>query len=151
MSKVFEKTFHVGWAHVDFNGHLGNTSFLNLAVDVRMFFFAENGFSVSEFQRLRFGPVIMKDEITYFKEMYMLDKIRITFQNAGLSEDATRFRLRNDFFREDGKMAASLTTNGGWLGFDTRKLVVPPRKLANAMRNLARTDDFEVLGSSIKN
>ena len=151
MSKIFEKTFHVGWAHVDFNGHLGNTSFLDLAVDVRMFFFAENGFSVSEFQRLRFGPVIMKDEITYFKEMYMLDKIRITFQNAGLSEDATRFRLRNDFFREDGKMAASLTTNGGWLGFDTRKLVVPPKKLANAMRNLARTEDFEVLRSSIKN
>ena len=150
MSKVFEKTFHVGWAHVDFNGHLGNTSFLNLAVDVRMFFFAENGFPVSEFQRRRFGPVIMRDEITYFKEMYMLDKIRITFQNAGMSEDATRFRLRNDFFREDGKMAASLTTTGGWLGFDTRKLVVPPKKLANAMRNLARTEDFEVLQSSIK-
>ena len=151
MSGIFEKTFHVGWAHVDFNGHLGNTSFLNLAVDVRMFFFAENGFPVSEFQRRRFGPVIMKDEITYFKEMYMLDKIRITFQNAGMSEDATRFRLRNDFFREDGKLAASLTTTGGWLGFDTRKLVVPPRKLANAMKNLSRTEDFEVLGSSIKN
>ena len=150
MSGIFEKTFHVGWAHVDFNGHLGNTSFLNLAVDVRMFFFAENGFPVSEFQRLRFGPVIMKDEITYFKEMYMLDKIRITFQTAGLSEDATRFRLRNDFFREDGKLAASLTTTGGWLGFETRKLVVPPKKLANAMRNLARTEDFEVLRSSIK-
>ena len=150
MSGIFEKTFHVGWAHVDFNGHLGNTSFLNLAVDVRMFFFAENGFPVSEFQRRRFGPVIMKDEITYFKEMYMLDKIRITFQSAGLSEDATRFRLRNDFFREDGKLAASLTTIGGWLGFDTRKLVVPPKKLANAMKNLARTEDFEVLRSSIK-
>jgi acyl-CoA thioester hydrolase len=150
MSQIFEKTFHVGWAHVDFNGHLGNTSFLDLAVDVRMFFFAENGFPVSEFQRQRFGPVIMKDEITYFKEMYMLDKIRITFQCAGLSENATRFRLRNDFFREDGKLAASLTTTGGWLSFDTRKLVVPPKKLANAMRNLARTEDFEVLQSSIK-
>lgn len=151
MSGIFEKTFHVGWAHVDFNGHLGNTSFLDLAVDVRMFFFAENGFPVSEFQRQRFGPVIMKDEITYFKEMYMLDKIRITFQCAGLSEDATRFRLRNDFFREDGKLAASLTTTGGWLGFETRKLVVPPKKLARAMKNLARTEDFEIIKSSINN
>jgi acyl-CoA thioester hydrolase len=40
MSQIFEKTFHVGWGNVDFNGHLGNTSFLDLAVDVRMFFFA---------------------------------------------------------------------------------------------------------------
>ena len=150
MSQIYEKTFHVGWANVDFNGHLGNTSFLDLAVDVRMFFFAENGFPVSEFQRLRFGPVIMKDEITYFKEMYMLDKIRITFQGAGLSEDATRFKIRNDFFREDGKLAASLTTTGGWLGYETRKLIVPPKTLAKAMQSLVRTDDFEVIPSSIK-
>ncbi len=150
MSQIYEKTFHVGWANVDFNGHLGNTSFLDLAVDVRMFFFAENGFPVHEFQRLRFGPVIMKDEITYYKEMYMLDKIRITFQGAGISEDAMRFRLRNEFFREDGKLAASLTTDGGWLSFETRKLIVPPKKLVSAMRNLGRTDDFEVLQSSVK-
>ena len=60
MSQIFEKTFHVGWANVDFNGHLGNTSFMDLAVDVRMFYFAENGFPIQEFQRQRFGPVSQK-------------------------------------------------------------------------------------------
>ena len=151
MEKVFEKTFHVGWANVDFNGHLGNTSYLNLAVDVRMFFFAENGFPIQEFQRQRFGPVILKDEISYFKEMYMLDKIRITFLGAGISEDASKFRIRNEFFREDGKLAARLTTTGGWLSLETRKLIVPPPNLADVMKSLARTDDFEVLQSIIKN
>ncbi|HEX8197377.1 MAG TPA: thioesterase family protein, partial [Pyrinomonadaceae bacterium] len=142
MEKVFEKTFHVGWANVDFNGHLGNTSYLNLAVDVRMFFFAENGFPIQEFQRQHFGPVILKDEISYFKEMYMLDKIRITFLGAGISEDASKFRIRNEFFREDGKLAARLTTTGGWLSLETRKLIVPPQNLADVMKSLARTDDF---------
>ena len=151
MEKVFEKTFHVGWANVDFNGHLGNTSYLNLAVDVRMFFFTENGFPIQEFQRQRFGPVILKDEISYFKEMYMLDKIRITFLGAGISEDASKFRIRNEFFREDGKLAARLTTTGGWLSLETRKLIVPPQNLADVMKSLARTDDFEVLQSIIKN
>lgn len=150
MSQIFEKTFHVGWGNVDFNGHLGNTSFLDLAVDVRMFFFAENGFPVQEFQRQRFGPVILKDEIEYFKEMYLLDKIRITFQGAGLSEDASRFRIRNEFFREDGKLSARLTTAGGWLSFETRKLIVPPKELADVMKTLARTEDFEVFPSIIK-
>jgi acyl-CoA thioester hydrolase len=150
MSQIFEKTFHVGWGNVDFNGHLGNTSFLDLAVDVRMFFFAENGFPVQEFQRQRFGPVILKDEIEYFKEMYLLDKIRITFQGAGLSEDASRFRIRNEFFREDGKLSARLNTTGGWLSFETRKLIVPPKELIGVMKKLARTDDFEVFPSIIK-
>ncbi|HEX8370574.1 MAG TPA: thioesterase family protein [Pyrinomonadaceae bacterium] len=150
MSAVFEKTFHVGWGNVDFNGHLANTSFLDLAVDVRMFYFAENGFPVREFQRRGFGPVVLKDEIEYFKELYMLDEVRITFQGAGLSEDASRFRIRNEFFREDGRLSARLTTNGGWLSFEKRKLIVPPKDLADAMRSLVRTDDFEVFESSIK-
>jgi acyl-CoA thioester hydrolase len=150
MSGIFEKTFHVGWAHVDFNGHLGNTSYLDLAVDVRMFFFTENGFSVQEFQRQRFGPVILRDEIAYYKEFFLLDQIRITFQTAGLSDDASRFRIRNEFFRADGKLAARLDTTGGWLGFETRKLIVPPKELADAMKSLVRTDDFENLQSSIK-
>lgn len=150
MSQIFEKTFHVGWANIDFNGHLGNTSFMDLAVDVRMFFFSENGFSAQEFQRQRFGPVILKDEIEYYKEMFLLDKIRITFQTAGLSEDASRFILRNEFFREDGKKSAKLTTSGGWLDLDKRKLIVPPKELVDAMRSLERTEDFEVLPSIIK-
>jgi acyl-CoA thioester hydrolase len=150
MSGIFEKTFHVGWAHVDFNGHLGNTSYLDLAVDVRMFFFTENGFSVQEFQRQRFGPVILRDEIEYYKEFFLLDQIRITFQTAGLSDDVSRFKIRNEFFRADGKRAARLDTTGGWLGFETRKLIVPPPALADAMKSLVRTDDFEVLQSSIK-
>jgi acyl-CoA thioester hydrolase len=150
MSEIYEKTFHVGWAQVDFNGHLGNTSYMDLAVDVRMFFFAENGFPIQEFQRRRFGPVILKDEIEYFREFHLLDPIRITFQAAGLSEDVTRFRIRNEFYRADGKLAARLTTVGGWLDLDKRKLIVPPENLATVMKNLARTDDFEVLPSSIK-
>ena len=150
MSQIYEKTFHVGWANVDFNGHLGNTSFMDLAVDVRMFFFTENGFSAKEFQRQRFGPVILKDEIEYYKEMYLLDSIRITFQGAGISDDASRFKIRNEFFREDGKLAARLNTTGSWLDLDKRKLIMPPIELAAAMRSLARTDDFEVLQTIIK-
>lgn len=150
MSEIFEKTFHVGWGNVDFNGHLANTAFLDLAVDVRMFFFAENGFSIQEFQRQRFGPVVLKDEIEYYKEMYMLDKIRITFQSAGLSEDASRFRIRNEFFREDGRLSARLTTTGGWLSFETRRLILPPKELADAMKSLVKTDDFEEIQSKFK-
>ena len=150
MSEIFEKTFHVGWGDVDFNGHMGNTSYLDLAVDVRMFFFAENGFPISEFRRLGFGPVVLKDEIEYYKELYMLDRVRITLQCAGLREDATRFRLRNEFYRADGRLAARLTTNGGWLDFQARKLTAPPDKLADLMRSISRADDFEVLPPSVK-
>ena len=150
MSGIFEKTFHVGWAHVDLNGHLGNYSYLSLAIDVRMFFFAENGFSAAEFQRQKIGPVVFKDEIEYYKEFHLLDPIRITFEGAAMSEDATHFRIRNDFYRADGRLAARLNSTGGWLDLERRKLTRPPEALAAAMRNLRRTDDFEILQTVIK-
>jgi acyl-CoA thioester hydrolase len=150
MEPVFEKTFHVGWAHIDMNGHLGNTSYIDLALDVRMFFFAEHGFPVEEFRRQSFGPVIFKDEMEYYREFHLLDRIRITFQAAGMSEDGSQFRLRNDVFRADGRLAARLTSVGGWLDLERRKLRVPPDGLLATMKDLAPTEDYTILPTVIK-
>ena len=44
----YTKEFLAGWATMDINGHMANTSYLDLAADVRMAFFAEHGFPPSE-------------------------------------------------------------------------------------------------------
>ncbi|HMO82263.1 MAG TPA: thioesterase family protein [Pyrinomonadaceae bacterium] len=150
MSEIFEKTFHVGWADVDLNGHLRNTAYIDLAVDVRLFYFEANGFPVSEFNRQRFGPVMMRDEIDYRREVQLLETIRVNLLLDGVSQDVSRFRLRQDIVKSDGSLAAKLVSTGGWLSFDTRKLIVPPPQVAEMWSNLTRTEDFEELPSSIK-
>ena len=37
----YAKEFLAGWGTMDFNGHLANTAYLNLAADVRLAFFAD--------------------------------------------------------------------------------------------------------------
>ena len=76
--------------------------------------------------------------------------MRVTMTLAGASEDGTRFRIRNEFFREDGKLVARVTSTGGWLDLSVRKLVVPPEGLVEALRGLVRSEDFEPLPSSLK-
>jgi acyl-CoA thioester hydrolase len=115
-----------------------------------MMFFAENGFPMEELMRRRIGPVVMKDEVEYFKEVRLLDPLRVTLLSAGLAEDGSRFSLRNEFWREDGKLIARVTSTGGWLDLATRRLVLPPEALLTAMRSLSPTEDFQVLASSIK-
>lgn len=61
-----------------------------------------------------------------------------------------RFRLENEFFREDGSLAARVTSTGGWLDLAARKLVVPPPQLLAVMNSLPRSAPFEVLPSSLK-
>ncbi|AOE83863.1 thioesterase [Pseudomonas sp. TCU-HL1] len=57
---------------MDFNSHMRNTAYLDKSADVRMMYFAHRGFPMSEFRRLRLGPVVMKDEIEYFRECHLL-------------------------------------------------------------------------------
>lgn len=147
---MYTKTLYAGWADMDFNSHMRNTAYLDKAADVRMMFFAENGFPVQEFSRLKVGPVIMKDEVEYRSEVGLLQEIRVTLACAGLSDDGSRFVLRNEILRPDGKLCARVTSAGGWLDLGARKLVAPPPALLSTMSSLDRTDDFAMLPSSIK-
>jgi len=58
--------------------------------------------------------------------------------------------LRNEFVREDGKCAARVTSMGGWMDLGVRKLTTPPDKLAEVLHALVKSDDFQVLDSSIR-
>lgn len=139
---MFTRTFHVGWGDLDANAHMKNIAYLDKAVDVRMMYFQEQGFPMSEFERLQIGPVVMRDEIDYYREFRLLESITITLSVAGLNSDVSRFRLRNELYRADGQLAARLTSLIGWLDLTKRKLTIPPANLAVALRNLTRSEDF---------
>ena len=141
----FERTLYARWGDMDFNGHMKNTAYLDAGADVRMMYFAEHGFSMREFERLRFGPVITRDELVYYRELRLLEPVRVTLEADGLSEDGMRFRLRNEFFREDGQKAASVTSSGGWLDLDARRLKPPPEELKRLLEMLPRTASFGYL------
>jgi len=113
-------------------------------------FFAENGFPVDEFSRLRLGPAVMKDEVEYRREVNLLQQITVTLAIAGHAEDGSRYVLRNEILQTDGTLCARVTSTGGWLHLAQRKLVVPPEALHRAMRSLPQTSDYTVLPSSVK-
>lgn len=145
MAQHFTRRFHVRWGDMDFNAHMRNTAYLDTSADLRMMYFEAHGFTMREFEKAQLGPVITKDELEYFRELRLLEPIDVSLALAGLSDDGSRFRLRNEFFNQAGKLAARVTSTGGWLSLATRTLTPPPEALANLLRSLARTDDFEAI------
>ncbi len=100
---MYSKTLYAGWGDMDFNSHMRNTAYLDKAADVRQMFLMEHGFPIEEFMRLRIGPVVMKDELEYFKEVGLQQQITVTYALAGHAEDGSRFLLRHEIFRPDGQ------------------------------------------------
>jgi len=147
---MYQKRVLAGWGDMDFNSHMRNTAYLDKSADLRMLYFSENGFPMSEFLRLKIGPVIMKDEIEYFREVHLLEEIVADLALAGLAEDGSRLSVRNGFFRSDGKPVATVNSIVGWLDLSIRKLVPAPAALLSVLREMPRTDDFQTLPSSVR-
>lgn len=138
----YVKQFLAGWGTMDFNGHLANTAYLNLAADVRMAFFAEHGFPPDEFRRLAIGPVIRKEELEYFREVRLHDTVTVSYAALAMSADGARFVLENDIWSPGGERAAVVRSTGGWLDLRARKLVAPPPALLAALSQVPRAASF---------
>jgi acyl-CoA thioester hydrolase len=142
---TFEQRFQVGWGHFDSDARTRNIAYVDLAASVRLAYLAAAGFSINSFARMLFGPVIRLEELEYFHEPQMMDQVRVTLLLAGLSEDGSQFRLRNEFWSERGTLVARLTSLGGWIELRLRRYIVPPLDLVAALHALDRTVDFECL------
>lgn len=138
----YRREFIAGWGTMDFNGHMANTAYLDLAADVRMAFFAEHGFPPSEFRRLAIGPVIQKDEVEYFREVGLHDTVTVTYALLAMSADGSRFVIENEFWTPGGERAGRVRSTGGWLDLRARKLVAPPAALLAAFAQAPRAPGF---------
>ena len=88
-----------------------------------------------EFEDRRIGPVILRDELEYFRELRLLEPVRVTLSAREIAEDG-RFVLINEFFRQDGTRCARVTSNGAWLDLDRRKITPPPDELRRLLEQL---------------
>ena len=142
MNGRYAKEFLAGWGTMDFNGHMANTAYLNLAADVRVAFFAEHGFPPGEFRRLGLGPVMRKDELEYFREVGLYDSVTVTYAVLAMSPDGARFVVENEIWSAAGERAATVRSTGGWLDLRVRKLVAPPPALLAAFAAVPRAPGF---------
>ena len=146
MGAAFQMPFHARWADMDFNAHMRNTAFLEVAADCRIRYFDEGGFTMRAFERWEIGPVVTRDQVEYSGEMRLLETGVVDLQLAGLNHDASRFRLRNTLRRDrDGTRVAVVTTSGAWLNLASRSPTPPPADLLRLLEALPRTLDFAVL------
>ena len=138
----YAKEFLAGWGAMDFNGHMANWAYLNLAADVRMAFFAEHGFPPGELRRLALGPVMRKNELEYFHEVGLHETVTVTYAALAMSPDGARFVVENEIWSAAGERAATVRSSGGWLDLRERKLVAPPTDLLAVFQHVPRAPGF---------
>lgn len=146
----FECRFEVRWSDLDGNRHVRGSAYSDYATHTRFRLLTSHGFDQARLEAMRFGPVMMREEIRYRREVLFGDSLVVNVRCAGLSTDGSQWRVHQEVVRSDGRVAAVLTIQGGWLDLDSRKLIVPTAALTSILQALPRTPDYEELPSLLR-
>jgi acyl-CoA thioester hydrolase len=142
---AFSKTFHVRWSDCDANGHMRNTAYSELAIEVRIAWLAEHGYSWERFLANKMGPVLLHENIDYLREVRLGETLEVDIAVLGLSPDGARFKFEHDIWLPGRKKAARIVIAGGWMDLELRKLRLPPDDLARVLHDAPRAEGFEEL------
>jgi len=139
------RRFAVRWSDADANGHVRHTVYPELSVEVRLAWLAEGGWDWKRFERDRIGPVLLREEIDYRREVGLNGSVVIDLEAAGLSPDGGRWKIRHTVRKDDGEVAAAVLVLGGWIDLEARRLVVAPPGLLELLLAAPRASDFAEL------
>lgn len=133
--------FHFRWADLDPNGHIRHSVYADLAAQTRLGFLSAAGFGLREFAALGLGPILLREDVRYLKELHLDDEVSVEALVSGLTPDGARWHLHHTFTRQrDGAVVATIAVEGAWFDLRTRRVAPPPLALADAMRAAPRHD-----------
>ena len=145
---MFLKEFEIRWNDFDANRHLANITYLSYASETRMAFLNHVGLSHKYLHDKSIGPVVFNEQLFYFKEVMPDDKIRVSFELAGMSEEGTFFSFEHNFYNSNGQNVARCEMMGAWMNLKTRKLSSLPKELLVDFSSSNKTIDFKTLTAS---
>ncbi len=141
----FHRSFQLRWSDADANGHVRHTVYPELGAEARLAWLAEVGYDWRRFQEIGLGPVLLREEIEYRREVGLGEQVEVDLEVLALSPDGGRWRIRHTVSRASGEVAARVVVTGGWLDLAKRKLVVAPEALLAVLRDGPRAAEFEEL------
>jgi len=139
---TYQHTFSTKWADFDPNRHMRHSAYNDYAAEVRVRFFADHGFSINEFAKLNIGPILFKEETSFFKEINISENIRVSMTLEAASKDLERWRFKHNIYNQKGDLAAEVKVYGAWIDLLKRKLTSPPATFIDIFKDLSKTADF---------
>lgn len=132
----------IRWADIDANHHLRHSVYNDFGAQARIECLAKYGLTMEHMHALKIGPIIFREECIFRKEVRATDQLTISVAVSKLRVDFSRFSFRHEIVRSDNTLCATLNLDGAWMDTQTRKLTIPPKEIAEMMKDFPKTEDF---------
>jgi len=139
----FQVTFKTKWADFDPNRHMRHTAYNDYAAEGRVCFFKEKGFDIDKMEASNIGPILFKEETSFYREISIGEDLVVEIFLRGTSANAERWKIMTHIYKQNGVLAAEVNVFGAWIDLTKRKLTVPPAMMINVFNQLEKTENFE--------
>ena len=144
---TFSQDYKVNWENLDPNQHMRGSVMVDYAVNTQFLWL---GISQQRYAELGYAPIASSMEVRFHREATLGDTVRDTPVIVAMSADGSRWRVRHSFVKNGGEKLGSITLEGSWLNWNSRKAVAPSQDVLQALNALQRSSDFVELRSLIR-
>jgi len=140
---IYKHIFSTRWADFDPNRHMRHTAYSDYAAEIRVRFFMEHQLSMEDFARLHIGPILFKEETSYYKEIHIGEDISVNMELIAATKNMDRWQFRHQIFNEAGELSAEVKVHGAWIDLQKRKLTQLPDHIVLLLQQISKTDNFK--------
>ena len=139
----FSKQISIRWSDIDANFHLRHSVYYDFSSQIRVEVLQHFGITMSLMKEQAFGPIILREECVFKREIKFEDVINIKVAISKLTENASRFTIVHEFLNKDNKLCAIVTIDGAWIDVNLRKFkVLSPDIIHLLLNEFPKTKDF---------
>ena len=138
----FSQKVEIRWADIDPNFHVLHSKYYDFCATARMQVLQENGITMQAIQENQIGPVILREECVFKRELKFGDSIEIRIKLLKADQRFARWSFLNEIWKNGDTLAAVVTIDGAWMNTALRKLAIPPEAFQKAFAALPRAENF---------
>ena len=141
----FYKTFEIRWNDLDVNRHLANISYMQYTVHTRMSFLIANGIDQHYLKSKNIGPVIIKEDFNYLKEIHGDTIAYCDIELLGHSEDFRFGQFSHSIYNQKKDISAYSIVTFTWIDLNSRKIITASPEILAMFKALKKSDQFKLL------
>jgi acyl-CoA thioester hydrolase len=142
---VFSMPLQMRWSDLDPNMHIRHSVYYDWGAMCRIDYLSENGLTPAVMQKIHFGPIVLREEAVFRKEIKYGDKLTINLKLIKSRKDYSRWTIAHEIKKEDGTLCAVVTIDGAWLNIMERKLFMPPAEVTKVFQQMPVNENFQWL------
>ena len=138
----FAEKIEIRWSDIDANMHLRHSVYYDWGAYIRIKFMHLHGIDLPKLTALKLGPVLLREEAVFKREIIFGDKIEVDFSLVNAKRDFSRVGMRHEITKNGDTLAAIITVDYTWIDTEKRKRTIPPFELVSCFDLIPKHTSF---------